>query len=365
MQPYKEFGMEEYRLDSHKLVYHPDKVAGWLKEGDAFPINVELGISGACNHRCVFCCMDYMGYKPQFLSAGLLLPNLSEMYQNGLKSVVLAGNGEPLLNRDAVEIVNGTKAIGLDIAMSTNGVLFTKEVADSCMGALSWVRFSTSAYSDGNYQKVHGAQPGDIKKVFDNMAYAVELKRKKNLDTTIGVQLVLIPENMEDAYRLGREARDIGVDYFSVKSFGYQPQSNSELKDGFDREAFYARQEELESQIASLNTESFRGIYRRGRIEKAKEQRTYKECHALPFYSFVDSSGDVCPCCTLLGNDGMCFGNLYERSFVEIWKGRERRHVIGRIKESGLVQCSLDCRLDEMNRYLQELKFPNAHVNFI
>lgn len=359
--------MEEYRLDSHKLIYHPERLNRWLVEGDVFPINIELGISGACNHRCIFCCMDYMGYKPEVLSANLLLPNLKEMKQKGLKSVVLAGNGEPLLNKDAVEIINGTKKTGIDVAMSTNGVLFTKEVAEECLGSLTWMRFSTSAFSDEKYQSIHKAKPGDIDKVFTNIAYAAELKRKKDIKTTIGVQLVLIPENIDEAYQLGLKARELGADYISIKPFGYQPQSGSELKRGFEKNEFYAQQEDLERQIASLCTERFTGLFRRNRIEKAKDirRRTYKECHALPFYSFIDSAGDVWPCCTLMGNEGMCFGNLHEKSFVEIWQGKERKQAIAKIKENGLMQCSIDCRLDEMNRYLQELKYPNGHVNFI
>lgn len=357
--------MEEYRLDSHKLIYHPNEVNEWLLKGDVFPINVELGISGACNHRCIFCCVDYLGYKPEILKADLLLPNLKEMHQKGLKSVVLAGNGEPLLNKDAVTIINETRNMYIDVAMSTNGVLFTKDVAEACMQSLTWMRFSTSAYSDKNYQRIHQAKSGDIDKVFANIAYAVELKKNKRLQTTIGVQLVLIPENIEEAYRLGLKARELGADYFSIKSFGFQPQSNSELKQEFNCKDFYAQQEELEKQIASLTTKKFKGLYRRSRIEKARIKRPYHNCHALPFYSFIDSSGNVWPCCTLMGNEGMCFGNLYENSFADIWQGEERKKVIQRIYDSGLTQCSIDCRLDEMNRYLQELKYPNAHVNFI
>lgn len=357
--------MEEYRLDSHKLIYHPHEVYQWMKKGDIFPINVELGISGACNHRCIFCCMDYMGYQAQNLSADLLLPNLREMHQKGLKSVVLAGNGEPLINKDAVNIINETKVIGIDVAMSTNGVLFNKETADACLHSLTWIRFSTSAFSDDKYQKIHHAKPHEIDKVFANITYAAELKRKMHLKTTIGVQLVLIPENIDEVYQLAVKAKEIGSDYFSVKSFGYQPQSKSELKNGFDRSEFYNQQEELEMQLSALNTENFKCIYRKNRIKKAKLERTYHECHALPFYSFIDSSGEIWPCCTLLGNKDMCFGNLHDRSFVEIWQGEKRKHVIEKIKQSGLKQCSLDCRLDEMNRYLQELKYPNTHLNFI
>lgn len=357
--------MEDYRLDSHKLIYHPAEVSAWVKNEQIFPINVEIGISGACNQRCIFCTMDYCGYKPELLSAKLLLPNLKEMRERGLKSLVLAGNGEPLINKDATQIINTSKSYGIDVAMSTNGVLFTKDIADECLESLTWMRFSTSAYSNEKYKHIQGANDGDIDTVFANIAYAAELKRKRHLRSTIGVQLILIPENVDEAYRLGKKARELGADYFTIKSFSYQPQSNSELKNGVDWQEFYMQQEELERRIPELSTNTFTALYRRSRIDKRKTVRTYKACHALDFYSFIDSAGNVWPCCTLLGNEGMCFGNIYKDKFVDIWQGEQRRNAILEIEKNGLNQCSIDCRLDPMNRYLQEVKYPNDHVNFI
>lgn len=357
--------MEEYRLDSHKLIFHPDRVAGWLRTGDTYPINIEIGISGACNHRCIFCSMDYMGYKPEMLSKELLMPNIKEMHQHGLKSIVLAGNGEPFLNKDTVSVINESKKIGVDVAVSTNGVLFDKDKIEECLESLTWIRFSTSAFSDDTYQKIHGTKSGDIEKVFEHIKYAAEWKKKKGLKSTIGVQLVLIPENVEEAYSLGKYVRELGADYFTIKSFGFQPQSSSALKTEFSTKDFYAQQLELEKKIESLNTDTFTALYRSARINNNQYERPYKECYALPFYSFIDSSGSVWPCCILLGNEGMCFGNIYEQSFYDIWNGEQRKEAIDRIRKTNLGLCSKDCRLDAMNRYLQELKYPGNHVNFI
>lgn len=357
--------MEDYRLDSHKLMYHPTQVSAWSRNEEIFPINVEIGISGACNQRCIFCSMDYCGYKPELLNARLLLPNLKEMQEKGLKSLVLAGNGEPLVNKEAPQIINIAKSYGIDVAISTNGVLFTNDIADECMESLTWMRFSMSAYSNEKYKSIHGAKDGDIDKVFSNIAYASELKRKNHLKSTIGVQLLLIPENVDEAYQLGKKARELGADYFTVKSFAYQPQSNSRLKKEVNWEDFYLQQKELEQKISELSTDAFQALYRRTRIDKMKTERTYQTCHALDFYSFIDSAGNVWPCCTLLGNEGMCFGNIYENKFIDIWQSEQRRNAILTLEKNGLNQCSIDCRLDPMNRYLQEVKYPNNHVNFI
>lgn len=125
--------MEDYRIDSHKLIFHPERVADWIQGKFVYPINAEVGLSGACNHRCTFCAVDYMGYEPKVLSEDIVQVRFQEMQSKGLKSVLFAGTGEPLLNQEFPDIINSTKSIGIDVALSTNGVLFTKDVAQESM----------------------------------------------------------------------------------------------------------------------------------------------------------------------------------------------------------------------------------------
>lgn len=357
--------MENYNVDSHKLMFHPDRVAEWISTKDGYPINAEIAISGACNHRCIFCSVDYTGYIPEFLEKNLIHERMKELHVLGLKSVLLAGNGEPLVNKDAVDIINDMKVIGLDVALSTNGVLFTKKVSEACLESLSWIRFSVSAGKEETYKKIHRGQDGDLNRVFQNIADAAEYKKKYQLKTVLGVQIVMTPENEDEILILAQTVKDLGADLFTVKSLGWFPNTQSELKEKVDRKSFYSERENLSQELQNLCDEGFSAVYRSNRAGKVIRDRQYKECFASPFHICIDSAGRVVPCCSFMGVPDMSFGNIKEQTFEEIWHGNKRKDVLRNIKECNLKMCPVDCKLDNMNRYLYELVCPGPHVNFI
>jgi hypothetical protein len=67
-----------------------------------------------------------------------------------------------------------------------------------------------------------------------------------------------------------------------------------------------------------------------------------------------------------LSDDKFCYGNIYNNSFEEIWEGDKRKESYEYIQnELDINNCRVNCRMDDINRYLWSLKNPNAHVNFI
>ena len=351
---------ENIRMDSHKLIYHPEVVARWLEGKNIYPIELEIGLTNACNHRCVFCAVDYTGYKPDRIKSKLLIDNLRELAPRGVKSIIYAGEGEPLLHKDAPDIINQTKSLGIDAAMSTNGVLLTPEISKECLKSLTWVRFSTAGITDETYDKIQRGKPGDLSRVLYNMEEAVKVKREQKLRTTLGVQLLLLPDNAKEIVQMGRRLREIGVDYFTIKPFSQHPQSQNILQ------VDYQAMMELEKEIKELQTENYKIYFRAHSMQKLECKRGYKNCWALPFMVYIDAKGNLWPCIVFMGRDELKYGNLNEESFVEIWEGSHRKEIVDYFMHMDLEQnCRELCRLDEMNRYLNELKFPGGHVNFI
>lgn len=350
----------DVRMDSHKLIFHPDRVAHWLAGENIYPIEIEVGLSGACNHRCIFCAVDYMGYKPQILNSDSFIKSLNSMGAVGVKSIIYAGEGEPLLNPNAPEIFNYTKSLGIDAALSTNGVLLTKEKAEYCLKSLSWVRFSIAGATPTTYSKIHQCKPSDLDRVLKNMADVVTVKRAQNLKTTLGAQLLLLPENKNEVFMLGKIVREIGFDYFTVKPFSQHPSSKAKLT------VDYSESEEIGRQLKELETDNFRIYFRSKSIENLNMDKPYKECAGVNFMTYIDSLGEIFPCIVFMGNKDFIYGNINDQDFAEIWQSEKAQKIRSCFDNEFIHKyCRKNCRLDEMNKYLHELKNPGLHVNFI
>lgn len=355
--------MNDFRIDSHKLIYHTAKVNQWLEGKDICPIYVEIGPSGACNHRCIFCALDYVGYRKRFIDTKIFKKRLKEMARCGVKSVMYAGEGEPLLHKDISELIVHTKKTGIDVAVTTNGVLFTRELAGSCLGSLSWIRISLDAGTASTYARIHRCSKAHFNQVIKNLTDAVKLREKEGWATTIGAQFLLIPENCNEVVKAASLLRDTGVDYLIIKPFSQHPMSYNRLNRDFHYEDYFC----LNDKLKKYSTKNFRIIFRIHTMKKLKEkERLYEHCLGLPFWAYIDSKGDVWACSAYLGNVDFLYGNIVKKSFQEIVKSARRKKIL-RMTSTKLdtSKCREVCRLDEVNRYLWELRHPHPHVNFI
>jgi len=346
-------------VDNHKLMYHPDRVSKWYENGDCYPIYVEVGTTNLCNHRCVFCALDYLKYGQEFIDTNMLLSTIREMADKGVKSIMFAGEGESVLHKDILLFVKTAKESGMDVSITTNGIPFTKEKIEKILPHLSWIRFSIDSGSPENYALIHGTTSGDFNLLINNLRECVILKKEKNLDVTIGVQFLVIPDNKGEVVKLAKILREIGVDNLQIKPYSHHPNSLNNLiilPEDYNK---------IEEELSLLESEDFKIIFRKATIERISEGINYFVCYGLPFFALIDARGNIIPCNLFYKNEDFTYGNLYKNSFSEIWEGEKRKRVIQKLKEKGCEDCRKGCRLDVINRYLHRLKYPESHDNFI
>lgn len=355
--------MEDIRIDSHKLMFHPDRVAAWQRGETVYPIYTEVSPTGACNHRCVFCAKDFVGYRPTRLEAERYAAFIGEMARAGLRSVMFAGEGEPCLHPDIAEMARETKAAGVDIAMTTNGSRVKEAGLDGILGLFSWIRFSMNAGRAATYAKIHGCAEKEFDRVVENLRLLCEARDREAPGATVGVQCLLLPDNEDELLEQAELVRDIGVDYFTIKPFNYHPKSGHDQYAGWRS----TRNGELSDALDELRTDSFNVLFRAHAIDKISgKKRSYQCCHALPFWSYLDSKGDLYGCSTYLGDERFNYGNMYENTFEDIWNSERKRALFADLEGNvDLGHCRWGCRMDEVNQYLWDLAHPGRHVNFI
>jgi len=304
-----------------------------------------------------------MKYKTLFLDKGLLKDRLFELSSLGLKSVMYAGEGEPLLHKDIGDIINCTKKAGLDVAITTNGVLLNKGLVDRTLGKIEWIKVSINGATRQTYAKIHRAKPDDFDRVIKNISYAARLKRKNGYSCTLGMQLVLLPENYKEAAPLARIAKDIGIDYLVVKPYSQHPFSITTIYKDIKYNDYF----KLKDKLNKFNDGKFNVIFRIHTMKKWDEgTRNYKHCYALPFWTYIDAAGNVWGCSVYLSDNRFLYGNIYKDTFKKIWNGSARKKSVKFAeKKLNINKCRVNCRMDEINRYLWELKNPPEHINFI
>ena len=365
---------DTYSIDSHKLTYHPARVAQLLDVGDdwekaktVYPIYLEISPVGACNHRCTFCAVDYIGYKSVSLDYEIFKDRLVEMGQLGIKSIMYAGEGEPLMHKKINEIVLATHQAGIDISFTTNATAMNKKFVETSLPLTKWVKVSLNAGTAETYAKIHQTKERDFDKVVENMKCAAQFKRENGTECVMGVQTLLLPENSSEIVELARLCRDeMSADYLVVKPYSQHSFSNTRVYENID----YSNYLELEKELESFNTKSFQVVFRKNTMKKhmMDEKLRYTKCHSTPYvWGYVMADGAVYGCSAYLLDDRFQYGNLHDLSFNEIWQGEKREKNFHFVKnELDIKDCRKNCRMDEANRYLfalQEDLVP--HVNFI
>jgi cyclic pyranopterin phosphate synthase len=139
-------------------VIPPDRLQRPLQE-------LRLSVTDRCNFRCTYCMpREVFGPDHPFLPRAQIL-SFEEMTritrllaENGVKKVRLTG-GEPLLRHDLEKLVAMLTDIpGLEITLTTNGVLLPKKATALHQAGLHRLNISLDALDDESFQRMSDTQ---------------------------------------------------------------------------------------------------------------------------------------------------------------------------------------------------------------
>lgn len=370
---------DKFKIDSHKAAFHPkhiyvvdrfaqnNKTAQDIEEfKKLMPVYVEISPFGACNHRCTFCAVDYIGYKTIKLNTDLLIQSLTSMGEGGVKSVMFAGEGEPLLHPDMAKIVNHCHSVGIDTAFTTNGVHLRPKFLEECGANISWIKVSFNAGDSKAYSEIHRTKESDFHKVISNLKHAVKWKKETNAKVALGFQALLLPENAAYMHDLAQLSKEIGMDYLVVKPYSQHKFSDTHQYENINYDDYLYLGEEL----SKYNDDKFSVVFRANTIKSwiSQNDNRYCKCLATPsMWGYIMADGSVYTCSAYMLDERFKLGNINEKTFRDIWCSDAKiKHANFIQNELNIEECRVNCRMNQINTYLDSVvNKDQEHVNFI
>jgi GTP 3',8-cyclase len=356
--------MDKYLLDGHKMFWHLDRLKEWQDRKITAPLYLEISPVSYCNHRCMFCGLDFAMKERLQLDTDVLCRALKEMGERGVRSIMYAGEGEPLLHKGLRQIIETTKASGIDASLTTNGTVGSSELWGDILPDLSWVKFSVDAGTSGVYSRIHNVSEKFFDKTLGSISDAVKIKRDRHLGVALGVQFLVLRDNIADVENAIRLFSRVGVDYLVLKPFSLHPQMLKKM------DVLYTEEEinDLQALVDRYTgTSTMDIVFRKGTMMRyVQDGKEYRHCLALPFWGYISSNGDFYTCSVYIGDEQFRTGNIYLNTVEEILFGEKRRASIGYAAEELLIEeCRKNCRMARVNEFLELLGKKPEHVNFI
>jgi len=367
--------MGELILDGHKLIWHKERVDAWLRGERIAPITIDCALTRSCTYRCVYCYGQLQANDEKKMSREVIFRFLDDAAEIGVKAVSFVSDGESTCSPYLYDAILRGKANGLDMALGTNGYLLKDERLEEMLQALTYLRFNISAAHPDRYAEIHGCKRECYFKVINTIKKCIEIKKKKKLNVTIGLQMVLLPEFVDQIIPLTKLGKELGVDYFVIKHCSDDESGSL----GVD----YSKYNDLIDILKNAESYTDNKYMVKAKWSKILSggKRNYSRCYGPPFIMQFSGSGLVAPCGMFFNNKYKKYhiGNIVDKSFKEIWKSDRYWEVINLLASERFdarTMCGSLCLQHKVNEFLWDVKAgktvlktgslePPMHLNFI
>lgn len=366
---------ERMILDGHKLAWHRDRVEAWLNGERIAPVTVDCSLTRSCTYRCAYCYGALQANDEKKMTKDVIFSFLDDAKAIGVKAVSLVSDGESTCSPYFYDAIIHGKKNGLDMAVGTNGYLLREERLEEILPALTYLRFNVSAAEPKRYAEIHGCDEKCYYKVYKIIRECVRIKKEKKLNVTLGLQMVFLPNFIDQVIPFAKLGKALGVDYAIFKHCSDDEKGSLGVN--------YAKYQEcidILREAERYSAQEYKVSVKWSKI-LSNGKRKYSRCYGPPFILQLSGSGLVAPCGMLFNKKYSKYhiGNIAEKSLRTIWKSERYWEVLNLIasnKFDARTMCGTLCLQHKVNEFLWDLKngdaviekpmgAPPMHVNFI
>jgi len=332
----------------YKILAHGkqiEQIRKWLfsNEGELPPPFMGvLQLNYSCNENCRGCAFpdwNKANFIPKEKDAFRMV---DESMDYGVKAWDICGGGEPTLIPYLLKLLQHIIDRNCNYAIITNGVYMPDDLLAYIARTATYIRVSLETGDRDLYAYYKRIPPEYYDRVIENIRMLRDLKHP---DTELSLKFDIDKTlNGDNHIRTSfKTAIGLGVDTVTFKSMT----GESEPSDWNKIESEYL----LNSLIKGYSgkTTIINSIY---------FNKSYiPQCWLNPLHTVIDGYGDVYICCYYYNPKGHpksnhCLGNLFDKSFKEIWESPEHKEKIKNIKKE---HCALfDCKFFNHHKVVNE-----------
>jgi MoaA/NifB/PqqE/SkfB family radical SAM enzyme len=366
---------ERLILDGTKIGWHLDRVNAWQRGERIAPITIDMALTRACNYACSFCYAMLQENDRQVITTDVMYRFLDDCAEIGVRGISLVSDGESTLSPAYEASIKRAYELGISMASGTNGFVFNRRKLEGILPYLTYLRINFSAGTRERYTEIMGVKPEWFDRVVQNVRDMMDIKQKNNLDVTIGMQMVLMPQDADQILPFARLGKELRPDYAIVKHCSDDEDGSL----GVDYQ-LYPRLYDLLREAEALSDDKYKVAVKWSKIG-AEGTRSYQRCYGPPFILQTSGSGLVAPCGMLFNERYKKFhmGNIVEQRFKDIWQSDQYWEVMNYLaspKFNAQKMCGALCLQHKVNEYLDEYKKGRLelgrpagpapkHINFI
>lgn len=291
------------------------------------PFTIQLGLSDACNLKCVMCNVfstlsDKKTYIPvsahRILTHDAVLKLITDLGEMRTKKINLVGYGETLIYPKLMDVIRLISHHKIKAYITTNGVLLSHELIDSFIGfRVEGLYISLNAATPETYQEIHnGAPAGCFNKIIENIKYLKEKRRILNKKKPhVCLSFVIMSINCHEVKEMVALAQDVKADQIIFREVGITSEKCRYLKLE-DKHLVQIREDIRSFKDISIKNNFFDFLQC---CERKKSVQESVPCYAgFIGGTLITADGSVLPCC----NCNKSMGNIYKDSFKDIWLSR-------------------------------------------
>lgn len=353
----------KYYYEEAQFILDNTSILGALDGEYAYggPNLVQIDLTNDCDNSCIgcWCHSPLLGElkldaeaRKEKISFKVLKGLISELHKLGTSRINLSGGGEPFMYPKIMELLELLREKNIDTTIITSFSLINEQTVkrlielDICELFVSLWAATPETYvathPNKNINTFNRIQ--ELLKIFSNSRQSRLRPRLKLINVICNRNYFEVEKMIDFALEVGADSIEfIPIDVIADKTDSLllstqEKQALLRILENikkrtvfdmyFDKQGHYIRLEgninlweRFRERIESSDAEN--GVYDKKLVDLFP-------CYAGWIYSRIMVNGDVIPCCTASRHP---VGNIYQKSFREIWNSKEQREFRKKAKE--------------------------------